>query len=172
MSTQRILEMRIIVWLLLFIGVTGIAQETLQLQTGQTPPEASLDDVAWIAGHWQGEAFGGIAEEIWSKPLGDSMMFVFRLINENKVSFYEAGHIRAIDSSLIMQLKHFDGGLVGWEEKEETVDFKLVKIEKDKVFFEGLTMEKISDTQMNVYVLIENEGQKEEVLFAYERPKS
>ncbi len=46
---------------------------------GGNSPEATLEDVSWIAGHWKGEAFGGIAEEIWSPPLGDSMMFVFKL---------------------------------------------------------------------------------------------
>ena len=155
--------------MLLFFGVTGIAQETLQLQTGQTSPEASLDDVAWIAGHWQGEAFGGIAEEIWSKPLGDSMMFVFRLLNDDSVSFYEIGHIKAMNGTLLMQLKHFDDELTGWEEKEETVDFKLVKMEKEKVFFEGLTMVKTAPNKMNVYVLVEEDGDQQEITFHYSR---
>ena len=147
------------------------AQETLQLSEGQVSPPANLSDVAWIAGHWQGEAFGGTAEEIWSAPLGNSMMFVFRLVNDGMVSFYESGHIQQLDDSLILQLKHFDGNLMGWEERDETIDFKLVKLEPNKVFFEGLTMEKISDDQMNVWVLIEEHGSSEEILFAYERVK-
>ena len=60
---------------------------------------------------------------------------------------------------------------MGWEERDETIDFKLVKLEPNKVFFEGLTMEKISDDQMNVWVLIEEHGNSEEILFAYERVK-
>jgi len=146
-------------------------QNTLHLTNDQQSPKADLSDVSWIAGHWKGDAFGGIAEEIWSEPLGESMMFVFRLVNDGKVSFYESGHIKQMGSTIIMQLKHFDGSLKGWETKDETVDFKLVKVEKDKVFFEGLTMEKISDTQMNVHVLIEDKGKKEEILFAYEKVK-
>jgi hypothetical protein len=47
----------------------------------------------------------------------------------------------------------------------------LVKLEPKNVFFEGLTMEKISDDQMNVWVLIEENGNSEEILFAYERVK-
>lgn len=159
--------------LILFLCSFGLvsAQETLQLKEGESSPKASLSQVAWIAGQWTGEAFGGTAEEIWSKPLGSSMMFVFRLVADGEVSFYEAGHIQELDDSLILQLKHFDGNLRGWEEKDETIDFKLVKLEKNKVYFEGLTMELISQDQMNVTVLIEQGGETEEVLFAYKRVK-
>ena len=105
-----------------------------------------------------------LTEEIWSPPLGDSMMFVFRLINDNKVQFYEVGGIRQVNETLLMQLKHFHGDFKGWEEKDKTIDFKLVKIEDDKVYFEGLTFEKISDNEMNVYVVIdEKEGKIQEV---------
>ncbi|MDF0707826.1 DUF6265 family protein [Flagellimonas okinawensis] len=163
--------MKSIALILMFSAGLVSAQETMQLQEGQSSPKASLEDVSWIEGQWTGEAFGGIAEEIWSAPLGNSMMFVFRMVNEGKVSFYESGHIQQLDDSLILQLKHFDGNMKGWEEKDRTIDFKLVKLEPNKVYFEGLTMEKISDDQMNVWVLIEEEGHTEEILFAYKRVK-
>ncbi len=158
---------------LIFLMSAGIisAQHTLQLPEGATSPKANLEDVAWIEGHWTGEAFGGTAEEIWSAPMGNSMMFVFRMVNDGKVSFYESGHIQQLDDSIILQLKHFDGDLKGWEERDETVDFKLVKLEPNKVYFEGLTMEKMGDDQMNVHVLIEERGNAEEILFAYKRVK-
>ncbi|MCK0160938.1 DUF6265 family protein [Allomuricauda sp. F6463D] len=154
---------------LFFLFSAGIitAQHTLQLPKGEASPKAELQDVAWIEGHWAGEAFGGIAEEIWSAPMGNSMMFVFRLVNDGKVSFYESGHIQQLDDSIILQLKHFDGDMKGWEEKDKTINFKLVQLEMDKVYFEGLTMEKVDDDQMNVHVLIEEEGNAEEILFAY-----
>ncbi len=159
---------RLLFLLLMGTGIVS-AQKTMQLSEGQESPTASLKEVAWIEGHWSGEAFGGTAEEIWSAPLGDSMMFVFRLVNDNKVSFYEVGHIQQLENSLILQLKHFDGNLKGWEDKIETVDFKLVKLEKNKVYFEGLTMELVDKNHMNVYVLIEENGETEEILFAYSR---
>ncbi|WP_222982999.1 DUF6265 family protein [Flagellimonas meishanensis] len=154
-----------------FIFGFGIlsAQKTMQWSEGHTSPPASLDDVSWIAGHWQGEAFGGLAEEIWSPPLGGSMMFVFKLVNNDKISFYEVGHIQEIDNSLILQLKHFHGNLHGWEEKDETVDFKLIKIEGATAFFEGFTIEKINEDEINMHVLIGGENKAEEVTFAYVR---
>nr|WP_297786864.1 DUF6265 family protein [uncultured Allomuricauda sp.] len=163
--------MKSIALILMFSTGLVSAQETLQLTDGQSSPKANLEEVSWIEGHWTGEAFGGIAEEIWSAPLGNSMMFVFRLVNDGKVSFYESGHIQQLDDSLILQLKHFDGNMKGWEEKNQTINFKLVKLEPNKVYFEGLTMEKISEDQMNVWVLIEEEGHTEEILFAYKRAK-
>lgn len=161
--------MKVLQWVIFLNFLVVGAQKTLQLEEGQSSPKAILEDVAWITGHWQGEAFGGITEEIWSPPLGESMMFVFRLMNDGKVSFYEIGHIIEKEGTLLMRLKHFDGSLKGWEEKEETVDFKLVKLEANAVYFEGLTMKKINETQMDVYVLVESEGKKEEVLFNYSR---
>lgn len=163
--------MKSIKLILLFCAGIVSAQETLQLSEGESSPKANLEDVSWIEGHWTGEAFGGIAEEIWSAPLGNSMMFVFRLVNDDKVSFYESGHIQQLDDSIILQLKHFDGNMRGWEEKDQTIDFKLVKLEPNKVYFEGLTMEKISQDQINVWVLIEENGNTGEVLFAYNRMK-
>ena len=144
------------------------AQNTLQLETGQKSPNATLDSLSWIEGHWRGTAFGGITEEIWSPPLGGSMMFVFKLVNDNQVSFYEIGHIRQLENTLILQLKHFHGDLKGWETKDETVDFRLIKIEDGKAFFEGFTFEKVAKDELNVYVLIE----EKEVKFNYKRFKN
>jgi len=142
------------------------AQNTLQLPEGQTSPPASLQEMLWLEGHWQGEAFGGVAEEIWSSPKGGSMMFVFRLIHDDKISFYEIGHIKEQANTLLMQLKHFDGDLKGWETKDQTVDFRLIKMEADAVYFEGLTIQKISDGRIKIHVLIE-EGK--EAVFDYQR---
>jgi hypothetical protein len=100
------------------------------------------------------------------------MMFSFKLVDENGISFYELGHIIEKDNTILMQLKHFDTALKGWETKEETIDFKLVKLEPGVVYFDGLTMEKIDENHINVYVIVGNEKEKaKEVLFAYERYK-
>ncbi|TBV25567.1 hypothetical protein DMZ43_11525 [Meridianimaribacter sp. CL38] len=150
-----------------------IAAETTQTEipvNTETKLEPKLENCAWIAGNWKGEAFGGITEENWSKPSGGSMMATFKLINDNKVSFYEIEIIREIENSLILQLKHFDSQLRGWETKDETVDFPLKEITPNKVIFEGMTFEKISDNEMNVYVDIhQKDGSIEVVKFNYKK---
>lgn len=158
----------------LFFSVSIIAQEaahTLELSEGQSSPVASLSDVHWIQGHWTGEALGGQVEEIWSPPLGESMMGSFKLVQDGKVKFYEIITISEVGQTLIMRLKHFDPQLKGWEEKDETVDFKLVKLSPGKVFFDGLTFERISENEMNVYVRFESDEQHSEGKFNYHRDK-
>lgn len=126
--------------------------------------EPKLENITWISGNWKGEAFGGIAEENWSKPSGGSMMATFKLINNDKVSFYEIEIIREIENSLLLQLKHFNNDLKGWETKDKTVDFQLKKITQNKVIFEGMTFEKVSNAEMNVYVDIQQKNGKTETV--------
>lgn len=132
--------------------------------------EPKLENIKWIAGNWKGEAFGGQTEENWSEPSGGSMMATFKLIDNNKVAFYEIEIIREVENSLILQLKHFDNDLKGWETKDETVDFPLKEITANKVVFEGMTFEKINDNEMNVYVDIhQKDGSIETVKFNYKK---
>jgi hypothetical protein len=131
--------------------------------------EPKLENIAWIAGTWHGEAFGGQTEEIWSEPSGGSMMATFKLINDGKVTFYEIEVIREIENSLILQLKHFGPDLKGWETKDETVNFPLKEITENKVVFEGMTFEKVSSTEMNIYVDIKEKGETETVKFNYKK---
>jgi hypothetical protein len=154
--------------IILLIPSLIFAQNTISREGNQSSPKAQISDVSWIAGHWQGEAMGGISEEIWSQPAGNSMMGVFRLVKLNKVSFYEIETITEENESLILRLKHFHGDLRGWEEKDETVDFPLVKLEKNKVYFDGMTFEKVNKSTMNVYVLVGKEGdERKEMKFEY-----
>ncbi len=130
--------------------------------------EPKLENISWISGNWKGEAFGGIVEENWSKPSGGSMMATFKLINDGKVSFYEIEVIREINNTLVLQLKHFNNDLKGWETKDETVDFPLKLITENRVEFEGMTFEKVSPTKMTIYVDIkQKDGSVEIVKFNY-----
>ncbi len=150
--------------------ITSIAQNnTLKFTETSEVPNAKLSEISWLAGHWRGEAFGGITEEIWSPPLGNSMMFSFKLVANNSVVFYELGGITETNDTLLLQLKHFGPDFKGWEEKDETVDFKLVKIKDNRVYFDQFTFEKISDNEINIYVVISENDKEEEVKFNYKR---
>ena len=129
-----------------------------------------LENIQWIAGNWKGEAFGGQTEENWSEPSSGSMMATFKLIDNGKVVFYEIEIIREIENTLILQLKHFSNDLKGWEEKDQTIDFPLKEITENKVVFEGMTFEKISANEINIYVDIKQEnGSIETVKFNYKK---
>ncbi len=152
------------------VAQNKVSEHILSLDSLATSPKARISDVSWISGTWKGEAFGGKTEEIWSNPLGNSMMASFKLVADGKVQFYEIEIIREVKESLILQLKHFSGELKGWETKDETVDFRLVKINENTVYFDGMTFEKINDKEMNVYVLmLEKNGTKKELKFNYKK---
>jgi hypothetical protein len=159
------------------ISITGHAQEketanTLKL-TGTTRPKATIEDIAWLAGHWKGNALGGVSEEIWSPPLANSMMGSYRLIkNDTLIVFYEIVTITEDGQSLTLKLKHFNKDLTGWEEKNEVREFKLVKKEKNKLWFEGMTFELIDENRFQVYLAIQKKnGEVIEELFPYRKVK-
>ncbi|RYD91553.1 MAG: hypothetical protein EOP54_22225 [Sphingobacteriales bacterium] len=159
----------IITLLLVLATANAFSQNTLQFKEGDTSPAATINDIAWLAGTWQGNALGGWCEEIWSKPAGGSMMFSFRMMKDGQTAFYELGHVIEKDGTLLLQLKHFDGALKGWEKPEETEDFKLIKIEKNKIYLDGFTIEQKSADNIIMYVLMEDTGK--ELVFDYKRAK-
>jgi hypothetical protein len=160
---------KILTLLLAFAAITCYSQKTLRYDDTKVPPAAKINELAWMAGTWQGTALGGFCEEIWSTPQGGSMMFCFRMVKNGQVAFYELGHIKEQDGSLVLELKHFDEGLTGWEEKDGKEVFELVKIEKDKVCFDGFTIERKSADNIIMYVLMEDSGK--ELPFDYKRAK-
>lgn len=161
---------QIIILLFATIPSALFSQNTVSLGDGKSP-KANLSQVAWIAGHWQGEAFGGITEEVWTAQRGNSILGAFKLVIDNKVKFYEICQIAQEFETIIFRLKHFDSKLIGWEEKDETQDFPLVKIEKDAVYFDNFTIKRISEDHIIFYVVMENNGKSEEVEFKYNRVK-
>lgn len=150
---------------------TAYSQNTLSIEKGKVSPIATIEDVAWITGHWRGEAMGGYIEEIWSPPLGGGMMGSFKLVVDDEVNFYELETITEENGSLILRIKHFDAALTGWEEKDETIDFPLVKLEEHKAYFDGLTFELVSYEELNIYVRMKGEDHDTESKFGYRRFK-
>jgi hypothetical protein len=147
-------------YFLLFICSLSFSQNTLNYNDEKGSPNATLQDVKWIVGNWTGEALGGICQETWSEPIGNTMMFNFKLVVNGKVAFYELGHIIEKEKTLLLQLKHFDGELKGWEKAEESESFRLVKITTTHVYFDKFTFEKISDNEINIYVVFEESGKE------------
>lgn len=145
------------------------AQNTIHYNDEKGSPKATLKDVDWISGTWQGEAMGGLCEEFWDKPSANTMMFCFKFIENNQVVFYELGHIKEIDKSLILEIKHFGADLKGWEKQDEKKTFRLVKLDDNHAYFDQFTFEKVSENEMNLYVVFQESGK--EMTFNYKRIK-
>jgi hypothetical protein len=163
--------------LLTFITTTNSAfsqdavlfPQTEYLAKDAPSPSASIEDVSWISGYWRGEIWGGQFEEIWSYPSGDSMMASFKFTENNQVRFYELMIISEHQGSLLLQLKHFGRDLTGWEEKDQSMDFKLVRLTQTAAYFEGYTYKQINQNEMHVYVVIDNDDKKQETKFVFKR---
>lgn len=132
-------------------------------------PKADLSAISWMKGQWKGNAFGGEVEEVWSAPMGDAMMGSFRLLKEGEISFYEFMLFREVENSLVFQVKHFNKDLTGWEEKNETEDFPLVKAEGNRVYFNTITFEKKGENELVIYLAMKMKDGHQEFSFVYER---
>jgi hypothetical protein len=161
---------------LLLVPVGGLraqhsyTEHTLTRSEGALPPTASVEDVAWIAGHWRGEALGGIAEEVWSPPLGGTMMGMFKLIRQGEIAFYEILTIAPEGESIVLTLKHFHADLTGWEEKNETVRFPLVKLTPEAAYFDTMTFRRIARDTLQIFLAVRQpDGSVHEAEFLYRR---
>lgn len=154
----------------LFAFSQVVNDHTISIDSSFQSPNAKIEEVEWIAGHWRGEAWGGILEEVWTPPLGNSMMGSFKMVSADTIQFYELLTINELENSLVLQLKHFYGNLHGWEEKDKTLKFRLVKLEEKTAYFAGFTFELESEDKLNVYVLFkQDDGSREEMKFSYTR---
>ena len=145
---------------------------TLKLAEGGTGESATLADLAQLSGSWTGTGLGGVSEEIWSKPAGGVMIGLYRLIKEDKPVFYEMLWVVEQNGTLIMRLKHFHPNLVGWEEKDKTVDFKFVKKDGKRIYFSGLTFDFENDKDLTIYLALrQKDGSAKEEVFKMKRNK-
>lgn len=129
---------------------------TLASDSKDAQPKAKIGDVAWIAGHWIGDGLGGACEEVWSPPINDTMMGMFRLVKDGKIVFMELCTIAEEQDALVLKVKHFDADLKSWEEKDDCQKFPLVKLGTNEVYFEGVTFRKLPDGNLQVFVAIHN----------------
>lgn len=110
---------------------------------------------------------GGITEELWTAPLGGSMMGSFKLATADSVIFYELMHIQQQGATVLLQIRHFSGNLFAWEEKDETEEFALVAIEGKTAYFEGLTFSRSAENELIIYVRMGEGEEATELAFQY-----
>ena len=121
---------------------TALASLLLLLATFSAPLRAAgsqsveLKELAWIAGDWVGGDEETLIQEQWTEPAGESMMGMFRLVQGDKVVFYEFMSIELGIDGPVLRIKHFNPGLVGWEEKDESVVFDLTEFGPNRAVFE------------------------------------
>ena len=171
---------RIVTGLLVFPAFAAMAaawsaeprtEHTFALADGEARPTATLDDAALLVGNWEGTAFGSRFEAVWNPPSADSMVGLFKLFKGDEVAFYELLLLTVEDGSLSLKVKHFSPEFIAWEEKDDFIEFSLVKIADDALHFGGLSFYRRGDDAMDGYIVMKNsEGIREEPL-VYTRVK-
>lgn len=91
----------------------------LPLHAADPKPPASVADLAWMAGHWQGQKDGNPLEEHWTAPDSGTMMGMFRWIKSGRVLVYEVLALEDSPKGPVLLLRHFKPGLIGLEEEEK-----------------------------------------------------
>src|ERR1700722_20146558 len=88
---------------------------------------ADLRDLAFMAGHWRGEAAGKQIEETWSLPEQGSMTGMYREMKDGETTFYEFLTIEKTANGPVLLVEHFDPGLHAWEEQGKPITFHIEK---------------------------------------------
>ncbi len=133
--------------------------EVRTLAEAAQSPQASIDEIAWLAGRWKGEGLGGKAEELIAPVEAGQMMGMFRHLKaDGTLNFYEFYVFAEVEGSLVLKIKHFSPELIGWEEKDGYVEFPLVAIEGATAYFDGITYALTAEDELNVMVNVSEAG--------------
>ncbi|MBM3755077.1 MAG: hypothetical protein FJW38_13975 [Acidobacteria bacterium] len=137
-----------------------------------------LDEMAWIAGHWHAKSmWGGTGDEIYSVPSGGSIIGLFRYVKDGKLNLTEILHYEIENGNVILRLKHFEPGLKGREEKNDSVEFKQTD-RKDGEFsmkaeLKGMTItlvyKRVGKDRMDVVMIREQAGKQSEETTVFTR---
>jgi len=156
--------------LLLCTSAPVLAQETRSATPGATPPPATLADLAWLVGSWEGQGISGPARETYMPAMGGQMAGHFIQTRGDGIWFYEIMTIVERGGSLAYRLRHFNADLTGWEERNQVLDFPLVAREGDAFYFNDLTIRRDGPDGMIGAVRIRNpDGTSREAVFRYRR---
>lgn len=144
-------------------------EHTFGLGPDEPRPAATLDDASWLVGSWTGRAFGQQFEEVWNPPSADSMIGLFKLYGEDGVSFYELLELRVEEGSLSLKVKHFNADFTAWEDKQDYIRFRLVKVEENALHFGGLSFYKREDGSIDGYIVMRDGEELTEHHLTYQR---
>ena len=159
------MKIRKLTLLLLILLAIGGSITALENKAETKSDGFDINNYTWLTGHWTGDGFGGVSDEVWSLPADGVMMGMYRNIQDGKVVFYE---FITLDETG-MKLKHFEPDMKAWEEKADFVHFELIEATADKLSFKGLTFERKSDTEMEIALRMNNKGKIETEIFKMKR---
>lgn len=148
------------------------AQETRVGDAGFVSPPATINDLWWIEGLWQGEGIDGApATESWLPPTGNTMVGTFvQQTTEGGILFSEHMYLVEEGGSVVLKLKHFNADLTAWEDKAGMVTFRLLSVDFCAAYFNGLTIRCDGNDKLVVAVRMKSDQpEPRELLFRFDR---
>lgn len=163
--------MRLIIIIASLLLPAQLSAQEVRTLGDQSSPPATIDQISWLAGGWQGTGPGGDAHESWLPPVAGQMAGVFHLVQDEEVQFYEIMQMVSRGGSLMLRLKHFHGDLSGWEDNsaESAIEFPLVAIEGNTAYFSGLTYQLVDEDTLHVFLRLHDNGESWIATFEFER---
>ena len=153
-------------------GTALTAQETRVADEDSVSPMATISDMWWLEGLWQGEGIAGApATESWLAPAGDTMVGTFvQQTDAGEIMFTEHMYLMEEGGSLALKLKHFNADLTGWEDKAGMVTFRLLSVDFCAAYFSGLTIRCDGNDKLVVAVRMKSDAaEPEELIFRFDR---
>lgn len=98
------------------------------LAIGGAQEKATVKDLSWLAGRWEGPSGGGTFEEHWMTPAGGAMIGMGRLVKGDKTVFTE--FLKIVETKDGVEYRALIDG------QPETA-FKLKTRTRDEVLFEN-----------------------------------
>jgi hypothetical protein len=146
-----------------FVAGPPPGEPVLRASPGSAPPPARIDAGAWLEGTWVGTGLGGTSEEAWLAPVAGNMASVYRGMRNGRVTFFEIVTLVEAGQSLAIRLKHFGPDLRGWEPKEKTIDFNLLRTEPGALYLDGMTYRRTPEgLESWVFISLEDGGVRPE----------
>lgn len=140
------------------------------------PAVRSVNELGWLAGHWTTEAWGGKGEEFWTAPAAGNIFCVWRFMKDDKLVFSEIISIEQdAERGPVLRLKHFNPGLKGWEEKNDSMTMFLESFKPGDVLFEkenksvALRYRKVSENELECVLSARKEGKSTDTVFKFKR---
>jgi hypothetical protein len=127
---------------------------------GAIRPKATLNDVRWLEGDWEGKLEGGMQQYMAFAPVSGHMPGFGRGWGpDGNIWYYEINDFVEVDGSLEFRVKHFSGELADWEGKDGFLRHRLVALTDNTFYFDGITIVREGADHQTVYVRI-TEGER------------
>lgn len=144
-----------------------ITEHVYKLKDGKSEG-ATISDFSMLQGDWSGTGLGGQVDELWMPARAEQMHGIFRMEEEGKLVFTEYMSILKDSLSYVLKVKHFSPEFIGWEEKDDAIEFRFIKKENNTLYFSGLTAIRKDDNHLDIYVAFKNEdGTTTEEIFTF-----